>query len=90
MWLGKECCNATWEPEASIPPCGIREYELGLEPEVIVQSVSIGGQTNHTLHVHAEDAQPKTKKQKFEDKRYETLPGSFDLCYSLFPNNIIL
>ena len=73
VWLGKEHFKATWEPEVSIPPCIIRGYELGLQPEVLVQSVSYGGQTNHTLHVslHNEDPQPKAKKQKVEEKRYQ-------------------
>lgn len=72
VWLGKEHCKATWEPEANIPPCVIREYELGLQPEVLAQSVSYGGQTNHTFHVHVHnaDAQPKAKKQKMEEKWY--------------------
>ena len=69
VWLGKEHCKATWEPEASIPPCIIRDYELGLQPEVLLQSVSYGGQTNHTLLVHNEDVQPKAKKRKVEQKR---------------------
>lgn len=69
VWLGKEHCKATWEPEASIPPCIIRDYELGLQPEVLLQSVSYGGQTNHTLLVHNEDVQPKAKKRKVEEKR---------------------
>ena len=84
VWLGKEHCKATWEPEASIPPCIIRDYELGLQPEVLVQSVSYGGQTNHTLHVHSEDVQPKAKKRKVEEKRYVSNSHNVIQCHHSF------
>ena len=71
MWLGKEHCKATWQPEASIPESIIREYECGIQLDTTVQSVSLGGQTNHTLHVCDDaGAPPKEKKQKLAEDRY--------------------
>lgn len=64
VWLGKEHFKA-WEPEASIPPCIIRDYELGLQPEVLVQSVSYGGQTTlstYTMKMHS----PKQRNRRWK------------------------
>ena len=90
VWLEKEHCKATWEPEATIPPCIIRDDELGLQPEVLVQSVSYGGQTNHTLHVHNEDAQPKAKKRKVEEKRYVSNSHNVIQCHHSFKQYTLL
>ena len=50
MWLGKEDCKDTWQPEASIPP-SIVSVEHGIQVNASVESVTYGGQTNHTLYV---------------------------------------
>ena len=71
VWLGKEHCKATWQPVASIPPSIVKEYEHRLKPEASVQSVTYGGQTNHTLRVCTDDVSPpKLKKTKVTENRY--------------------
>lgn len=70
MWLGKEHCKATWQPEATIPPSIVREHECGIQLDASIQSVVYGGQTNCTLHVQSDDTlPPKQKKQKVVEKR---------------------
>ena len=52
LWLGKEECKVTWEPEQNVPPSVIEEFKLGLSLFATEVVYSFGlGQTMHTLTV---------------------------------------
>ena len=52
LWLGKEECKVTWEPEENIPPSVIDEFKQGLLSFATEEVHSSGlGQTMHTLTV---------------------------------------
>ena len=52
LWLGKEECKVTWEPEENVPASVIEEFKQGLLSFAteVVHSSGLG-QTMHTLTV---------------------------------------
>jgi len=69
--LGQEECQSTWELASKLPPDVIAEYEDGLHAEVTKESISCGGQTNHTLSstvVQPTSGQPPRKKAKASER----------------------
>ena len=52
LWLGKEECKVTWEPEENVPPSIVKEFKQGLLSFATEEVHSSGlGQTMHTLTV---------------------------------------
>ena len=51
LWLGKPEVSVTWEPESSIPPAVIEEFEKGIQAEVTQHVVESYGQHTFTLEV---------------------------------------
>ena len=47
--IGEATSKCTWEPESSLPPGLIAEYNEGVERELIESVYSSGGRTLHTL-----------------------------------------
>ncbi len=52
LWLGKEQCYTTWEPEEELSPSLIREFESGAQQTVSDNLYTSGmGGITHTLTV---------------------------------------
>jgi hypothetical protein len=47
--IGEATSNCTWEPESSLPPGLVAEYNEGVERELVESVYSSGGRTLHTL-----------------------------------------
>ena len=62
VWLGRPIADSTWEPESTIPPSLVREYEAGILREIHKQTFTTGGQTVHTLSASARE--PNVKRPR--------------------------
>ena len=45
IWLGRPIADSTWEPESSLPPSLVADYEAGILREIQKETFTTGGQT---------------------------------------------
>ena len=64
VWLGRPITDSTWEPESTLPPSLVADYEAGIVREIQKESFTTGGQTVHTLSASA--TEPNVKRLRTE------------------------
>lgn len=52
-WLARPITDSRREPESTLPPSSVADYEAGIVREIQKESFTTGGQTVHTLSASA-------------------------------------
>ena len=68
VWLGRPSVESTWEPQSSLPPALIIDYENGIKNEIHSEVVTAGGHTIHTLSTTSSSTEniPSPKRVRVE------------------------
>ena len=56
VWLGRPETHSSWQPESSLSPKIVEEYEKGVQQEISIDSFVSGGQTISTLSRNSDTA----------------------------------
>ena len=74
VWLGRPIADSTWEPESSLPPSLVSEYEAGILREIQKETFTTGGQTVHTLSTSTTESNVKRPRTDLSEHN-STLSG---------------
>ena len=74
MWLGQTVTDSSWEPESKLPATLVKEYEDGIEREIIEHRYSSGGQVVTTITSELQDSAEvsEIKKPRLTAKAVES------------------
>ena len=67
VWLGRPIADSTWEPESSLPPSLVADYEAGILREIQKETLTTGGQTVHTLSASVIEPSVKCPRTDLSD-----------------------
>lgn len=73
VWLGKPNTDSTWEPESSLPPMLVADYEAGILQEIQHETFVTGGQTLHTLSTNPAKQEQEAKRVKKDSSQNITI-----------------
>lgn len=68
--IGEARSTCVWEPESSIPPGLIAEYDKGVQRELVEEVFSSGGRTLHTIV--SQPLSHSNKKRRFDSSALDS------------------